>query len=74
MPSDIVGEYQSANPNKFLFDGDSNWYGDNEKTFLSEPGQIPHHFTIDLGVKTTLRKVKIDMPSHMSFNKIIFIT
>lgn len=69
MPSDIVGEYQSANPNKFLFDGDSNWYGDNEKTFLSSPGQLPHHFTIDLGVKTTLRKVKIDMPDHTLFNK-----
>ncbi len=69
MPSDIVGEYKSANPNKFLFDGDSNWYGDNEKTFLSSPGQLPHHFTIDLGVKTTLRKVKIDMPDHTLFNK-----
>ncbi|MBJ33190.1 MAG: hypothetical protein CMC89_00525 [Flavobacteriaceae bacterium] len=69
MPSDITGEYQSANPNKYLFDGDSKWYDDNEKTFLSEPGQIPHHFTIDLGVKTTLRKVKIDMPDHILFNK-----
>jgi hypothetical protein len=69
MPSDIIGDYGSANPKEFLFDGDSNWYGGNEKTFLSRPGQIPHHFTIDLGVKTTLRKVKIDMPDHKLFNK-----
>ena len=44
------------------------WDGNDEKTFLSSPGTFPHHFTIDLGVKSTLRKVKLDMPNHLEFN------
>lgn len=63
MPSDISGEYQNADPKNHLFDGISDWNGDNSKTFFSNPGDMPHHFTIDLGVKTVVRKVKIDMPS-----------
>jgi hypothetical protein len=63
MPSDINGEYQNADPKNHLFDGISDWDGDNSKTFFSSPGNIPHHFTIDLGVKTIVRKIKLDMPS-----------
>lgn len=68
MPSDISGAYNGAKPSKYLFDGDSKWEGNEEKTFLSSPGTFPHHFTIDLGVKSTLRKVKLDMPNHLEFN------
>lgn len=63
MPSDISGEYQNADPKNHLFDGISDWNGDNSKTFFSSPSDIPHHFTIDLGVKTIVRKVRLDMPS-----------
>ena len=63
MPSDISGEYQNADPKNYLFDGISDWNGDNSKTFFSNPSDIPHHFTIDLGVKTIVRKVRLDMPS-----------
>ena len=63
MPSDISGEFQNADPKNHLFDGISNWSGDNSKTFFSSPSDIPHHFTIDLGVKTIVRKVRLDMPS-----------
>lgn len=63
MPSDVSGEYQNADPKNHLFDGISDWDGDNGKTFFSSPGDIPHHFTIDLGVKTIVRKIKLDMPS-----------
>lgn len=63
LPSDISGEYQNADPKNYLFDGISDWNGDNSKTFFSNPSDIPHHFTIDLGVKTIVRKVRLDMPS-----------
>ena len=68
MPSDMSGESNGAKPSEYLFDGDSTWDGNNEKTFLSSQGTFPHHFTIDLGVKSTLRKVKLDMPNHLEFN------
>ena len=68
MPSDVSGAYNGAKPSEYLFDGNSTWDGNNEKTFLSSPGTFPHHFTIDLGVKSTLRKVKLDMPNHLEFN------
>ncbi len=68
MPSDINGESNGAKPSEYLFDGDSTWDGNNEKTFLSSSGIFPHHFTIDLGVKSTLRKIKLDMPNHLEFN------
>jgi hypothetical protein len=68
MPSDISGDYNGAEPSVYLFDGDSSWEGDDEQTFLSDPGTFPHHFTIDLGVKSKLRKVKLEMPNHLEFN------
>ena len=68
MPSDVSGAYNGAKPSEYLFDGNSTWDGNNEKTFLSSPGTFPHHFTIDLGVKSRLRKVKLDMPNHLEFN------
>lgn len=68
MPSDMSGESNGAKPSEYLFDGDSTWDGNNEKTFLSSQGTFPHHFTIDLGVKSILRKVKLDMPNHLEFN------
>lgn len=69
MSSDISGESNGAKPSEYLFDGDSSWDGNNEKTFLSSSGTFPHHFTIDLGVRSTLRKVKLDMPNHLDFNE-----
>ena len=68
MPSDVSGAYNGAKPSQYLFDGNSSWEGNDEQTFLSSPGTFPHHFTIDLGVKSTLRKVKLDMPNHLEFN------
>jgi hypothetical protein len=68
MPSDISGATNGAKPSEYLFDGDNTWEGNDEKTFLSSSGIFPHHFTIDLGVNTTLRKVKLDMPNYLDFN------
>ena len=68
MQSDVSGTYNGAIPSQYLFDGNSSWEGNDEQTFLSSPGIFPHHFTIDLGVKSTLRKVKLDMPNHLEFN------
>lgn len=68
MPSDVSGTYNGAKPSEYLFDGNSSWEGSDEQTFLSNPEIFPHHFTIDLGVKSTLRKVKLDMPNHLEFN------
>ena len=70
MPSDNPGDYNGALPNQYLFDGESVWNGDNEFTYDSGPGSIPFHFTVDLGVKTDLRKVKLNMidPSINSSN------
>ena len=56
MPGDNNGEYDGADPKQFLFDGDGSWNGNNQQTFFSQPGNIPHHFTIDLGVNTVLRR------------------
>ncbi len=61
MPSDNPGDYNGASPDQYLFDGESVWSGDNEFTYDSGPGSIPFHFTVDLGVKTDLRKVKLNM-------------
>ena len=68
MPGDNNGEYDGADPKQFLFDGDGSWNGNNHQTFFSQPGNIPHHFTIDLGVNTVLRKVKLEMPDAQEFN------
>ena len=61
MPSDNPGTYNNANPEEFLFDNNNSWDGDDTQTYFTEPGSIPHHFTIDLGVNTVLRRVDIDM-------------
>ena len=68
MPSDISGAYNGAKPSEYLFDANSSWERNDEQTFRSSPGTFPHHFTIDLGVKSTLRKVKLNMPNHLEFN------
>lgn len=69
MTGDNNGRYNGANPLEFLFDGNGAWNGNNEQTYFSQPGDIPHHFTIDLGVNTVLRKVKLEMPDAQSNNQ-----
>ena len=66
MPSDNLGTYNNANPELYLFDGDGSWSGDDTFSYFSNPGDMPHHFTVDLGVITTLRKVKLEMPTPSS--------
>ena len=66
MPSDNLGNFNNANPELYLFDGDGSWTGDDTFTYFSNPGDMPHHFTIDLGLMTTLRKVKLEMPTPSS--------
>ena len=66
MPSDNLGTNNNANPELYLFDGDGSWSGDDTFSYFSNPGDMPHHFTIDLGVMTTLRKVKLEMPDPNS--------
>ena len=61
MPSDNPGNYNNANPIEFLFDGSIEWNGDDTQTYNSGPASVPSHFTIDLGVMTTLRRVDINM-------------
>ena len=69
MPGDNNGQYDGANPQEFLFDGNAAWNGNNQQTYFSQPGDIPHHFTIDLGVNTVLRKVKLEMPDAQTNNQ-----
>ena len=66
MPSDNLGTYNNANPELYLFDGDGSWSGDDTFSYFSNPADMPHHFTLDLGVMTTLRKVKLEMPTPNS--------
>lgn len=66
MSSDNLGTNNNANPELYLFDGDGSWSGDDTFSYFSNPGDMPHHFTIDLGVMTTLRKVKLEMPDPNS--------
>ena len=61
MPSDNPGTYNNANPEEFLFDNNIEWNGNDTNTYFTEPGSIPHHFTVDLGVNTVLRRVDIAM-------------
>ena len=61
MPSDNPGTYNNADPDEYLFDGDGDWNGDDTFSYHSGPNSIPHHFTVDLGVFTDLRKIKLDM-------------
>ena len=71
MPSDNPGTYNNANPEEFLFDNNIEWNGDDTNTYFTEPGSIPHHFTIDLGVNTVLGRgdiAMIDPEIDPSFN------
>ena len=61
MPSDNPGTYNNANPQEYLFDDITSWNGDDTFTYNSGPSSIPSHFTVDLGVMTTLRRVDINM-------------
>ena len=61
MPSDNPGTYNGADPNQYLFDGDGSTEANSFNTYHSGPNSIPHHFTVDLGVKTDLRKVKLNL-------------
>ena len=61
MPSDNPGTYNNANPQEYLFDNITAWNGDDTFTYNSGPSSIPSHFTVDLGVMTTLRRVDINM-------------
>jgi len=61
MPSDNPGTYNGADPDQYLFDGDGFSTANAVNTYHSGPNSIPHHFTVDLGVKTDLRKVKLNL-------------
>ena len=61
MPSDNPGTYNGADPDQYLFDGDGFTEANSFNTYHSGPNSIPHHFTVDLGVKTDLRKVKLNL-------------
>ncbi len=61
MPSDNPGNFNGANPNEYLFDGVTSWDGDDTFTYNSGPNSLPHHFTVDLGVKTNLRRIDLNM-------------
>ena len=63
MPSDNTGTYNNANPQDYLFDNTISWNGDDTQTYNSGPAAVPSHFTVDLGVMTTLRRVDINMIS-----------
>jgi len=60
MPSDNPGTFNNAAPSQYLFDGNTAWNGDDTYTYNSGPNSLPSHFTIDLGVKTDLRRVDIN--------------
>ena len=60
MPSDNPGTFNNAVPSQYLFDGNTDWNGDDIYTYNSGPNSLPSHFTIDLGVKTDLRRVDLN--------------
>jgi len=72
MPSDNPGTFNNADPENYLFDDNASWNGDDTYSYNSGPGSLPFHFTVDLGVETDLRKVKLDMldPSVNANNNI----
>ena len=61
MPSDNPGNFNGADPNQYLFDGVTSWGGDDTFTYNSGPNSLPHHFTVDLGVRTNLRRIDLNM-------------
>lgn len=70
MPSDNKGDSYGANPVAYLFDGDGSWKNSDQFGYHSGENSIPHHFTIDLGVKAKIRKCKLDLrdPNNYSGN------
>lgn len=61
MPSDNPGNSYGANPGEFLFDGDGSWKNSDQYGYHSGENSIPHHFTLDLGVKAKIRKCRLDL-------------
>ena len=59
MPSDNPGNFDNALPSQYLFDDNADWNGDDTYTYNSGPNSLPNHFTVDLGVKTDLRRVDL---------------
>ena len=59
MPSDNPGNFNNALPSQYLFDDNADWNGDDTYTYNSGPNSLPNHFTVDLGVKTDLRRVDL---------------
>ncbi len=66
MPSDNPGTFYGGDPVQYLFDGDGTWRGDSFG-YHSGLNSIPHHFTIDLGVMTSIRKAKLDLRDPNNF-------
>ncbi|MEG1586456.1 MAG: DUF4998 domain-containing protein [Bacteroidales bacterium] len=66
LPSDNKGNSYGANPDLYLFDDDSRWLGD-RFGYHSGENAIPLHFTIDLGVKAALSRMRIDMRDPANF-------
>lgn len=61
MPSDNPGTSYGGNPKQYLFDGDGSWSGSDSHGYHSGENAIPHHFTVDLGVTTRVRKARLDL-------------
>tara|TARA_B100000900_G_scaffold69593_1_gene54840 strand:+ start:346 stop:2103 length:1758 start_codon:yes stop_codon:yes gene_type:complete len=59
MPSDNPGNFNNGLPSQYLFDDNADWNGDDTYTYNSGPNSLPNHFTVDLGVKTDLRRVDL---------------
>jgi hypothetical protein len=68
MQSDNPGNFYSAEPSKYLFDGNSAWAYSDKYGYHSGENAVPGHFTLDLGVYTQLRNVKLDFRSTLDFS------
>jgi hypothetical protein len=70
MQSDNPGNFYGAQPQRYLFDGNSLWSGNDIYGYHSGENAVPGHFTIDLGVLTQLRKMKMNFrdPNNYSGN------
>ena len=67
MPSDNPGTFYGAQPENYLFDNNSFYYGDTYG-YHSGENAIPGHFTIDLGVSTYLGKAIMDFRPTFIFS------
>ncbi len=67
MPSDNPGTFYGAQPENYLFDNNSFYYGDTYG-YHSGENSIPGHFTIDLGVSTYLAKAIMDFRPTFVFS------